>query len=447
MKDQAKTKQALIQELVILRRKLAALGMADSDCNLAKNSRPQHVEGQGGNSFASSIIKVSGINVAWNTEQGTCTFEGLPVAMMWVDTTLAGLMSGVQDMVGTERFYLALQSEGRKSVEADWQVISNFPDFHEGFETIANIAAVAGWGHWELNSLNLERRECRFRIKDSWEGRYQKSLGVCWGSGMLAGKMAGYCSKLFGTNCWADQTGFIAKGDNYDEFAVKPSPRSIEKEIETLLTSDEATRADMAVALRKLEKEITDRKHTEDELRESEKRYREMTDFLPISIFEIDAAGSLISFNQTALKVFRYNEEDFKEHMSALQFFAPGEWQRVEEDLKKAIQGTSIPGQEYTLLRKDGSTFIGLIFSSPIIHQNNTIGIRGAIIDITDRKRAEEALRQSQEAAERLANELAILADIGRLIGSTLEIDKVYERVTTEIRKLIPFDSLIVNRE
>ena len=55
-------------------------------------------------------------------------------------------MSGVQAMVGTERFVLALQSEGRKSVEADWEVISKFPDFREGFKAIANIAAVAGWG-------------------------------------------------------------------------------------------------------------------------------------------------------------------------------------------------------------------------------------------------------------------------------------------------------------
>ena len=71
-------------------------------------------------------IQVSGIHIKWNVKQGTCTFENLPVAMMWVDTTLAGLMSGVQAMVGTERFGLALQSEGRKSVEGDWQVISQF---------------------------------------------------------------------------------------------------------------------------------------------------------------------------------------------------------------------------------------------------------------------------------------------------------------------------------
>ena len=37
-------------------------------------------------------IKVSDINIEWDIEKGICTFESLPVAMMWIDTTLAGLM-------------------------------------------------------------------------------------------------------------------------------------------------------------------------------------------------------------------------------------------------------------------------------------------------------------------------------------------------------------------
>src|SRR3990172_3998325 len=108
-------------------------------------------------------IDVLGINVEWRPDKGTCTFEELPVAMMWVDTTLAGLMAGVQAMVGTQRFTLALQSEGRKSVETDWQVISQFPDFKDGFKAIANIAAVAGWGRWRLKSFDADRKECIFR--------------------------------------------------------------------------------------------------------------------------------------------------------------------------------------------------------------------------------------------------------------------------------------------
>ena len=143
--------------------------------------------------------------------------------------------------------------------------------------------------------------------------------------------------------------------------------------------------------------DVTERKQAEETLRESEKRYRELIDFLPISIFEIDAAGSIISFNRTALEVFRYNQEDDKEGMIALQFFAPEEWQRVGENMGRVIQGISIPGQEFTFVRKDGSTFIGLIYASPKIHENKTAGIRGAIIDITERKLAEESLRNAEE--------------------------------------------------
>ena len=79
-------------------------------------------------------IDISDIRIEWNIENGECTFQTLPVAMMWVDTTLAGLMSGVQSMVGKERFALALQAEGRNSVEADWHVISQFSEFQEGLK-------------------------------------------------------------------------------------------------------------------------------------------------------------------------------------------------------------------------------------------------------------------------------------------------------------------------
>jgi len=57
--------------------------------------------------------------------------------------------------------------------------------------------------------------------------------------------------------------------------------------------------------------------------------------------------------------------------------------------------------------------------------------LAGYTIDITDRKQAEK--------------EKDVLADIGLLIGSTLDIDEVYERFSAKIQKLIPFDSLTIN--
>jgi diguanylate cyclase (GGDEF)-like protein len=65
--------------------------------------------------------------------------------------------------------------------------------------------------------------------------------------------------------------------------------------------------------------------------------------------------------------------------------------------------------------------------------------------DITDRKKAEEALRESEGRSRGLAGEMAVIAEIGRLISSTLDINEVYERFAAETQKLMLFDSLTVN--
>jgi|GEM_PF-1047281 len=60
-------------------------------------------------------------------------------------------------------------------------------------------------------------------------------------------------------------------------------------------------------------------------------------------------------------------------------------------------------------------------------------------------QKSEEEQRRDREAAERLAGEVEVIAGIGRVIGSSLDIDEVYEQFAAEVRKLIPFDRLAVN--
>ncbi len=57
-------------------------------------------------------------------------------------------------------------------------------------------------------------------------------------------------------------------------------------------------------------------------------------------------------------------------------------------------------------------------------------------------KQAEQTLKKSEEESRRLAHENAIVAEIGRIISATLNIDDVYERFAAEARKLIPFDRI-----
>ena len=73
-------------------------------------------------------------------------------------------------------------------------------------------------------------------------------------------------------------------------------------------------------------------------------------------------------------------------------------------------------------------------------------GIREAEQAESERQRAEALkCRNDGDIAARLAEEMAVIAEIGRVIGSTLDIDEVYERFAAEARKLIPFDRLAVN--
>jgi PAS domain S-box-containing protein len=65
--------------------------------------------------------------------------------------------------------------------------------------------------------------------------------------------------------------------------------------------------------------------------------------------------------------------------------------------------------------------------------------------DIVEREQTEEALRRSEEEAKRLAQESAIMAKIGQIISSTLNIQEVYERFAEEAHYLISFDRIAIN--
>ena len=69
----------------------------------------------------------------------------------------------------------------------------------------------------------------------------------------------------------------------------------------------------------------------------------------------------------------------------------------------------------------------------------------GVSFDISERKQAEEALRKSEDAAQTLAREAAVLAEIGRIISSTLNIDEIYDRFAAQAKQIIPFDRILIS--
>ena len=91
----------------------------------------------------------------------------------------------------------------------------------------------------------------------------------------------------------------------------------------------------------------------------------------------------------------------------------------------------------------EGNMIWSEITATPIRDKSgNIVAALELVVPITERKRAEEAMRLSEEESRRLAQENVIMAEIGRIIGSTLEIEEVYERFSAEVSKLIPFDRI-----
>ncbi len=209
-------------------------------------------------------ISVKGLDFEWDLDKGLFLIAGQPTVCMWIDTTMAGFMSGLHKMVGTERFHLALYGAGEDGVAGEWEhFVLPAPTVEQGLRTVGALANQVGLGYWELVSLDREKEEARFRAKNSWEALYQKALGVCWGTSSLAGRFAGYCTRIFKKNCWAEQTAFIAKGDEWDEFVVRPSHRTVQNQLDVLIASDKATRADLDATVERLKQEIHERKQAE----------------------------------------------------------------------------------------------------------------------------------------------------------------------------------------
>ncbi|SHJ47811.1 PAS domain S-box-containing protein [Desulfatibacillum alkenivorans DSM 16219] len=145
-----------------------------------------------------------------------------------------------------------------------------------------------------------------------------------------------------------------------------------------------------------LTEEMTHRKKTEEALRASEARFRELADLLPQTVFEIDGPGKLVFINKHGLRTLGYAQEDIERDIQAIQMVSPEDRKRIGQIFSRLLKGEVISPNEYTALRKDGSQFPAMMYSSPVLHQGRIVGSRGVLFDLTDLKRTEKALRDSQ---------------------------------------------------
>lgn len=155
--------------------------------------------------------------------------------------------------------------------------------------------------------------------------------------------------------------------------------------------------------------DITDRKNAEKALRESEERFRDMVSLMPETVFETDENGRVTFVNQSSLARFGFTREEVEKGLNFLEAIVSEDHERIIQNFQKVLRGEYIGLNEYTAKRKDGSTFPALINTTAINHEGKPAGLRGFLIDMTEKKNLEQQLTRAQkmEAVGTLAGGIA----------------------------------------
>ena len=145
-----------------------------------------------------------------------------------------------------------------------------------------------------------------------------------------------------------------------------------------------------------IQQDITEQFVLKEELEESLHKFRELTEMLPQTVYEMDLEGTQTYLNQAGIKTFRYQASPVGR--SAFDFILAEDHIRMKENMQKSItENNFTTGNEYTGVRDDGTQFPVIVYGAPIFNKNKVVGTRGIIIDISERMVMENALRENEQ--------------------------------------------------
>jgi PAS domain S-box-containing protein len=149
-------------------------------------------------------------------------------------------------------------------------------------------------------------------------------------------------------------------------------------------------------------RDITERKQAEEALRESEQRLQKVLENMPVMMDAFDENGNIIAWNKECERVTGYSAAEIVNNPAALQLLYPDATYLQQMLAKWNQTGHNYRNWEWDLVAKDGT--VKTVAWSNISEQFPIQGWAawGIGVDVTERKRAEEALRESEAQYRRL---------------------------------------------
>jgi formate hydrogenlyase transcriptional activator len=192
-----------------------------------------------------------------------------------------------------------------------------------------------------------------------------------------------------------------------------------------------------------LSEDITERKVAAEALHQSEEQVRLILDSTAEGIFGCDAVGTCLFCNRAAVRLLGYDDPSdlLGKNMHALEHHTrkDGTPYPIEEcPIYVGFQkNEGVHRDDEVYWRKDGTCFPVEFWSHPIFREGRTLGAVVTFVDITERKKAEEALRKSEERKR-------ILLEINNAIITNLTQEALHHAICDALRTVLPVDGALL---
>ena len=184
-------------------------------------------------------------------------------------------------------------------------------------------------------------------------------------------------------------------------------------------------------------------------LLESQERFRQLAELFPETIFEADPSARLTYANAHGLRKYGATQADLDRGLNILSLISPEDRPMALARLRERFASKASGYLEFRATRLNGETFDALVYSTVILRQGRVVGIRGFILDISERKQIErELLKTNQllkEATAR-AKELAAQAELANKAKSEFLANMSHE-IRTPMNGIIGLTGLLLDTD
>ena len=157
-----------------------------------------------------------------------------------------------------------------------------------------------------------------------------------------------------------------------------------------VLGNDEVT--DLAESINAM---LTDLRFDEQQLRESENKFKDLIELLPEIVIELDKDNKITFANTIFFKTLGYAKKDIEKGIYTKDILTSTDLEKAEERMDKIKHGQKLGNIEYMMIKKDGTTFPALVSSQvKMDDKRNVSGIRSIVIDNTERKIMQDAIEK-----------------------------------------------------